>query len=219
MWAVRHPASGYVQGINDLATVLIQVFAEDGGFARSTPVADGAVAVVAAPVVASVTPIASIDFSSFSGEQLLVLEADVFWCLSKVLDGILDHYTFAQPGIQRMQFTISQYVKHCNPGVIQHLEQHQIRLNDFAYRWINCYLMREISTPLIIRMWDSYLSEPNTSDGFGFGALHAYVCAELVLRWAPQIVKMDYEHTIMFLQHLPTGSSVSSSHRSAAIRI
>jgi len=28
------------------------------------------------------------------------LEADCFWCFSKLLDGIQDNYTFAQPGIQ-----------------------------------------------------------------------------------------------------------------------
>ena len=26
IWAIRHPASGYVQGINDLATPFFQVF-------------------------------------------------------------------------------------------------------------------------------------------------------------------------------------------------
>lgn len=29
------------------------------------------------------------------------LEADSFWCFSKLLDGIQDNYTFAQPGIQK----------------------------------------------------------------------------------------------------------------------
>ena len=28
------------------------------------------------------------------------IEADSFWCLTVVLDGIQDNYTFAQPGIQ-----------------------------------------------------------------------------------------------------------------------
>lgn len=29
------------------------------------------------------------------------IEADSFWCLSRLLDGIQDNYIFAQPGIQR----------------------------------------------------------------------------------------------------------------------
>ena len=33
-------------------------------------------------------------------EDRNIVEADSFWCMSKLLDGIQDNYTFAQPGIQ-----------------------------------------------------------------------------------------------------------------------
>lgn len=32
---------------------------------------------------------------------LSAIEADTFWCLTRLLDGIQDNYIFAQPGIQR----------------------------------------------------------------------------------------------------------------------
>jgi len=38
------------------------------------------------------------DLAETSRQQL---EADCFWCFSKLLDGIQDNYTFAQPGIQQ----------------------------------------------------------------------------------------------------------------------
>lgn len=41
-----------------------------------------------------------IDISPLTKEQLDMIEADSFWCMSKLLDGIQDNYTFAQPGIQ-----------------------------------------------------------------------------------------------------------------------
>ncbi len=37
---------------------------------------------------------------SLPPDTLKVIEADSFWCFSKLLDGIQDNYTFAQPGIQ-----------------------------------------------------------------------------------------------------------------------
>lgn len=40
------------------------------------------------------------DVSKLSDEDRNSIEADSFWCLSKLLDGIQDNYTFAQPGIQ-----------------------------------------------------------------------------------------------------------------------
>jgi len=38
------------------------------------------------------------------------LEADCFWCLSKLLEGIQDNYTFAQPGIQQRISSLKELV-------------------------------------------------------------------------------------------------------------
>lgn len=38
-------------------------------------------------------------------------EADAYWCLCKLLDGIQDHYTHAQPGIQRTVFRLKELVR------------------------------------------------------------------------------------------------------------
>ena len=38
-------------------------------------------------------------------------EADAYWCLCKLLDGIQDHYTHAQPGIQRTVFRVKELVR------------------------------------------------------------------------------------------------------------
>lgn len=41
------------------------------------------------------------DPSILPAHVLNAIEADSFWCLSRLLDGIQDNYIFAQPGIQR----------------------------------------------------------------------------------------------------------------------
>ncbi|CAM9433266.1 unnamed protein product, partial [Hapterophycus canaliculatus] len=76
IWAIRHPASGYVQGINDLLTPLYVVF-------------------LSAHVGPSVE---SKDVSKVDEVLLAEVEADVYWCLTKLLDNIQDHYTAMQPG-------------------------------------------------------------------------------------------------------------------------
>lgn len=38
-------------------------------------------------------------------------EADSYWCLCKLLDSIQDHYTHAQPGIQRTVFRLQELVR------------------------------------------------------------------------------------------------------------
>jgi TBC1 domain family member 2 len=80
IWAIRHPASGYVQGINDLLTPFFHVFLGE--------YCEGQVSVE--------------EFGmDIDDEKLEFLEADCYWCLTKLLDGIQDSYTHAQPGITR----------------------------------------------------------------------------------------------------------------------
>lgn len=43
------------------------------------------------------------------------VEADAYWCLCKLLEGIQDHYTYAQPGIQRAVFQVQELVR-CASG-------------------------------------------------------------------------------------------------------
>ena len=80
IWAIRHPASGYVQGINDLVTPFLIVFLQEH-------------------VDQDVTR-AHCQVDSLPQALRASIEADSFWCMTKVLDGIQDNYTFAQPGIQ-----------------------------------------------------------------------------------------------------------------------
>ncbi|KAJ2904865.1 GTPase-activating protein, partial [Coemansia aciculifera] len=80
-WAVRHPASGYVQGINDLLTPFYYVFLSP---------------FLAAPTNDTQHQVDALDESTMG-----TVEADSFWCLTKLLDGIHDNYTHAQPGIRR----------------------------------------------------------------------------------------------------------------------
>lgn len=43
----------------------------------------------------------SFDVSKLNADDLQQVEADSYWCMAKLLDGIQDNYTFAQPGIQK----------------------------------------------------------------------------------------------------------------------
>lgn len=87
--AIRHPASGYVQGINDLVTPFLIVFLEEHLEGNME----------------------SWNISQLSPQTISNIEADCYWCLSKLLDGMQDHYTFAQPGIQRLVFKLKELVR------------------------------------------------------------------------------------------------------------
>lgn len=40
-----------------------------------------------------------------------MLEADSFWCMQKLLEGIQDNYTLAQPGIQTKIMALKDLIK------------------------------------------------------------------------------------------------------------
>ena len=49
------------------------------------------------------------------------IEADSFWCLTKILDGIQDNYTFAQPGIQLKVKQLEELVRRIDNDLHRHL--------------------------------------------------------------------------------------------------
>lgn len=72
----------------------------------------------------------------------------------------------------------------------------------FAFRWMNNLLMREIPLRCTIRLWDSYLAEPD-----GFVSLHLFVCAAFLLFWKQILIQQtDFQGLLMLLQSLPTSS-------------
>lgn len=137
VWAVRHPASGYVQGINDLVTPFWQTFL--GVYITDPDIERG------------------MDPGQLPKAVLDAVEADSFWCLTKLLDGIQDHYIVAQPGIQRQVRALQDLTARIDAGLARHLEREHVEFIQFSFRWMNCLLMREVSVKNTIRMWDTYL--------------------------------------------------------------
>ncbi|KAI1749847.1 GTPase activating protein [Xylaria castorea] len=179
LWAIRHPASGYVQGINDLVSPFWQVFL--GSYITDNNIESG------------------MDPGQLPKAVLDAVEADSYWCLTKLLDGIQDHYIVAQPGIQRQVTALRDLTARIDEGLSKHLESENVEFIQFSFRWMNCLLMREISVRNTIRMWDTYLAEEQ-----GFSEFHLYVCAAFLVKWSSKLVKMDFQEIMMFLQALPT---------------
>lgn len=176
-WAIRHPASGYVQGINDLATPFLVVFLSEH--------LEG--------------DIHKWSISDISPDKISNVEADCYWCLSKLLDGMQDHYTFAQPGIQRLVFKLKELVNRIDEPVSRHMEEQGLEFLQFAFRWFNCLLIREIPFHLVTRLWDTYLAEGDALPDFLI-----YIFASFLLTWSEELQKLDFQELVMFLQHLPT---------------
>lgn len=176
LWAIRHPASGYVQGINDLVTPFFNVFLSQ--------------------YFLSNIDIDNFDPQGLPKELLNAIEADTYWCFTKVLDTIQDNFIHQQPGIIRQITELKNLIKRDEPTLNQHFETENLDFIQFAFRWMNCMLMREFRLDLIIRMWDTYLSDFPV----GFSQFHVYVCCAFLRRFSDYLMDMEFQDIIMFLQ-------------------
>lgn len=181
IWAMRHPASSYVQGINDLATPLFAVFLADDY--EGEDVLDGKVMMV------------------LEEDRLDEVEADVYWCLTNILAGIQDHYTADQPGVQRMVMRLQELVNRIDGDLYNHIHKVGIQFMQFAFKWMNCLLLREFNLKCVIRLWDTYISEES---GNGFEDFHVYVCAAFLSQFSSQLQEMDFDELFQFMQQVPT---------------
>lgn len=179
IWSVRHPASGYVQGINDLVTPFVVVLL--AGTLEE--------------------PLEEVDVSAVDEAALGAVEAGAYWCLGKVLSDIQTHYTAGQPGIQQMIMKLKEIVRRIDERLYRHLEHQGLDFGVFSFRWMNCLLLREFPLPCVIRLWDTYIAEPTE----GFSTFHVYVCAVFLIYWSPQLKQMDFQQLMLFMQKLPTG--------------
>ncbi|XP_034517579.1 TBC1 domain family member 22B [Ailuropoda melanoleuca] len=130
IWAIRHPASGYVQGINDLVTPFFVVFLSE--YVEED--------------------VENFDVTNLSQDMLRSIEADSFWCMSKLLDGIQDNYTFAQPGIQKKVKALEELVSRIDEQVHNHFRRYEVEYLQFAFRWMNNLLMRELPLRCTIQL-------------------------------------------------------------------
>ncbi len=205
---MRHPASGYVQGMNDLVTPLYLVF-----LGEFMPLAIGLQGEVDESELGNKDSeeddrvvqgsceeaIEAIEASLPPEDIFNEIEADVYWCLTKLLDNIQDHYTAMQPGLQRMTLRLEDLVRRIDAKLYQHFESEGLQFMQFAFRWTNCLLMRELPPRAIIRAWDSCLSEER-----GFENFYIYICAALLASFSPQLMGMEFQDLTLFLQNLPT---------------
>ena len=222
LWAVRHPASGYVQGINDLCTPFFQIFLSNyiwqlqrkqqgekddedlfiPGYMSNEDEED-----VEEEKLLNDPQLMCYNLDNFRPEWLSqrvtsIIEADTYWCLSRLLETITDNYIHEQPGIIRQIGDLRNLISKIDVELLNHFDEEGIEFMQFSFRWMNCLLMRELPINLITRMWDTYLSETP----LGFSNFHTYVCAAFLIKFSNELKQKDFQEILLFLQNPPTES-------------
>lgn len=151
-WSIRHPSTGYVQGINDICTTFYQVFLLDY-YIKANKSEDE----VTWEIIEELDPSEYMDQIDFAN-----LEADTFWCFDRFLESIMDNYVHGQPGILKQVKKLEDICKRVDPELYQHLNAENVEFFQFAFRWMNCLLMREFPMRVVLRMFDTYIAESSS---------------------------------------------------------
>ena len=187
IWSLRHPASGYVQGFNDLCIPFFIVY-----FLEKFPKKN----------IDTILKLNDNEFKELSNDVLTELETNIYYSLTKLLDRIQTNYTHNQPGITKMIKKMELIIERVDPKLYDYLKKFEIDYVQFCFRWMNCFLIREFPVKLILRLWDTYFSEEK-----GFSEFHLYVCACLLLSFSEKLKAMtEFQEVIVFLQNLPTSN-------------
>ena len=179
VWAVRHPASGYVQGMNDILLPFFVVFLSQHLSSMS---------------ISELCKLENIN--NVSDEHLREVEGDCFWCFSKLLDGIQDVFTKDQPGLFRMIQALERVIANVDPALSKVFNEQGMTIDQFAFKWMNCLLVREFKLPMLLRIWDLYLSQVTK-----ISTTHVFVCAAMLAVLSPKI-RENPDECVIFMQQL-----------------
>lgn len=183
-YAVRHPASEYVQGMNDILFIFFIVFLSEKF--ENVDMED---------------IISKSNVDEINDKDLETIEADSFWCFSKFLDYFQDFYTKEQPGLYKMIGQLQVLIKKVDVELYNHLEEENIQFNVFAFRWMNCLLVREFKINQLLRIWDLFLSEPNK-----VSLTLVYICAAMITSVSSELMNLTQCESMNLIKNIPPES-------------
>ena len=206
IWAVRHPASGYLQGMNDLILPFVYVC-----FAERLIGGDRIHELLTWPPE-TVACYLSTDHQRHQSstslpkgcirlteQDLLRVEAEIYWLSCNFLLRVQDHFSFSEAGSHYQVQKMERLIEITDPALVHHLQAMDITFLQFAFRWMMCFLLREFTVSQAINIWDTYVSERD------FSKFHVYVCAALLRKWSKELIQItDFVELIKFLQCPPT---------------
>ena len=94
---------------------------------------------------------------------------------------------------------LEDLVRRIDADLFNHIQNEGLMLLQFAFRYMNCLLIREFNMNTIIRLWDTYLSETN-----GFDIFHVYVCAVFIKLSHDDLIEKAFQSMLIYLQNPPT---------------
>lgn len=132
------------------------------------------------------------------------VEADTYWFLTKVMNALKQGVVFSDGGMhaEGMVNSFRHLMVKIDKPLVDRLESFGIDFIMFSFRWMLCFMSRELSIKNTIILWDNYIARGPT----GFHHFHLYVCAAFLLNLKPELNKPenDMADCMFILQRPPS---------------
>lgn len=82
---------------------------------------------------------------------------------------------------------------------MDHFRDQNIDFYHMYFKWVTCLLLRQFSTQIGLRLFDTYLADESN-----YFNLSLYILAAVVLKYSKKFKKMSFEEMMIFQQNMPT---------------
>lgn len=183
IYHVRNSESGYAQGMNDIAAPFIILFTKEY------------------ITVDSNTLLIDPNFESMLSEEILLnIEADSYWCFTRLLSCIKNNFTPSFPGVIEMLNKLHSLIEKLDPELDKIFKKNNIRYYDICFQWFLCLLLRQFSAKLKFRLLDFYFTDKENINEW-----LVYIGASLMLKFSNKLKDLKaYDKILMFFTNLRT---------------
>jgi len=191
LWALRHPAANYVQGMNEILVPFIAVFLQEYLVTETT---------FSALLIEDVMHNSVEYIDEIDQEKFFEVEVNIYGCFGRFM--ILVHELFVghQDANLKEICMCERLVGQLDPELCQHLTLNGVKFHFFMVQWYSCFLVRELPLPCLVRVWDAYMSveKEHVLD------YHGCLCAVLLCHFSKELLEMGFDKILFFLKDLPT---------------
>lgn len=185
IWSLRHPAVGYVQGMDDIIASFYLAFLADQ--LERCGLGPEVWSLVCTTDEKALSAVLWTNDGPLSEAMLRQAEADTYWCGGKVLAWAQDNFVHGLRGVHGMVLKLQDLMDKADSDLSLHLHNQGVELQ-FTFQWMHCLLTRELPHMLSMRLWDTYLCI-----GPSFYEFHIYICCALLVNLSSALQTMNTE--------------------------
>lgn len=130
---------------------------------------------------------------TFASENLLTAESSSYFCYTRLLDKIQYNIVSLQ---SRLICRLDRAIEHIDPEFYNFLKDLSLEIHMFAFRWFNCFFIREFKISDVYKILDTTFSFKDINEFL--------ICfgVALVMNFKNVLTSNDFSKNIIFLQNL-----------------